>query len=179
MKAAAACRDTEQRPRPPNFSPSCAWHYAPLGTSIAVHSVEPRWTSSSKDLRASGARLGGVTLAMWTILQKLPRMCNKVTATWISTAATSTSLDSDFLDSAHLPAIDLEQSPIGAPRISKLGRSEHLTSDGNEVFPFLLNHSHLAKFTWKPRAGPISSIKCKDSTDGWLPARTPSSRYQA
>ena len=41
---------------------------------------------------------------LWTILQKLPHMRNKVTATWRLTAATSTSPDSNFLDSAHLPA---------------------------------------------------------------------------
>ena len=86
----------------PNFSPSCAWLQASLVTLMAEHITKHCLTSSSKDHRASVARLGGVTLAMCTILQKLPHMRNKETATWRSTAATPTRPESSFLDSAHL-----------------------------------------------------------------------------
>eukprot|EP00731_Ephydatia_muelleri_P030959 Em0022g473a len=45
--------------------------------NIDEHIAKHCLTSSSKDLRASEARLGGATLAMWTILQKLPHMHNR------------------------------------------------------------------------------------------------------
>ena len=59
MKAAAACRDKDRRPRPPTFLPSCDWHHAPLGTSMAAHRTKYHCTSSSKDRIAYEARLGG------------------------------------------------------------------------------------------------------------------------
>ena len=58
--------------------------------------------------KTSEARLGGVTLAMWTILQKLPDMRSRVTPTWRWTAATSTSQQLPGL-STLASAINLEQ----------------------------------------------------------------------
>ena len=109
-----------ERPRPPNFSPSCAWLQASLVTLMAEHITKHCLTFSSNDLRASVARLGGVTLAMWTILQKLPHMRNKETVTWRLTAATSTRPESSFINSAHLPAINLENS-VDNPQLEHLG----------------------------------------------------------
>ena len=64
--------------------------------------------------------------------------------------------------------------------MSRLGRSELLTEGGKAVLPILPNSSHLVKLIWIPRAGPNSSNRCTArSTAGRLPARTPSSRYQA
>ena len=66
------------------------------------------------------------------------------------------------------------------PRMSRLGQSEHLTEGWKEVLPILPKSSHLVRLIWMPRAAPNSSIRCTaQSTAGRLPARIPSSRYQA
>ena len=57
---------------------------------------------------------------------------------------------------------DASPNQVKGPLIAKR-KNEGLTLTGD-------------KLCW-PRAGPISSIKCKaPSTAGWLPARAPSSR---
>ena len=110
---------------------------------MAEQSTKHCLTSSSMDTRASEAKLGGVTQVRWTNLQKPPHMRSNVNATWRSTLATSTRLVSNFLDSALLSAINLEQSPTGAPRMSRFGRRVHFTAGGKEALPLLLKSSHL------------------------------------
>ena len=59
-------------------------------------------------------------------------------------------------------------------------RASATCAGGNDVLPFLLNTSHLARFTCRPSAGPNSSIRCKArSTAGQVSTKAPSSRYQA
>ena len=67
-------------------------------------------------------------------------------ATWRSTAATFEMALSSTLKLLCFSAKKREQctmSPIGAPRISKLGKIEDLTEAGESEIPFLLNTSHL------------------------------------
>ena len=68
-----------------------------------------------------------------------PHIHRSVHAIWRSTATTS---NSSYLDSAHLPAINLVQcKQFARPsprRMSRFGRREHLTSCGKEVLPILL-----------------------------------------
>ena len=78
---------------------------AAASISMTVHSTKHCWTSSSKDFIASEAKIGGVTLVMWNMLQKLLHIPKR------STAATSTRPDSSFLDSAHLPVMSVEHNP--------------------------------------------------------------------
>eukprot|EP00731_Ephydatia_muelleri_P019579 Em0012g404a len=100
----------------------CAWIQATSVTLMAEHIAKHCLTSSSKELRASETRLGGVTLATWTILQKLLHMRNRVTATWRSTAATSTRPDSSLQDSAHFPAINIEQCRLEADPAKRMSQ---------------------------------------------------------
>ena len=104
-------------------------------------------------------------------------------ATWRSTTETSTNALSKTLEIAHFSAINRAQctkSPIGTPRMTRLGSNDDFTTGGNRELPLLLNTSHFEKFKLSPKCGPSSSISCKaHSTADLSPARTPSSRYQA
>ena len=64
-------------------------------------------------------------------------------ATWRSTAETSEVAFKILLDQCISLQKNREQctkSPIGAPRMSKLGRMDDFTAIGNKELPFLLNN---------------------------------------
>ena len=102
---------------------------------------------------------GGVERARCTNLQNAAHCRRRRKATWGSTAPNSANWDRSFAASACFCAKNLAQkmgSPIGAPRISRLGTCDTFISGGKEDRSPCPNNSHLEKLMNSPIDGPIS-----------------------
>ena len=78
-------------------------------------------------------------------------------ATCGSTDPTSSSCSNRALASPCFPEIKTEQnawSPMGMPRITKLGQLDPFIAVGNELMSLRLKISHLGMFMMRPREGP-------------------------
>ena len=134
-----------------------------------------------KSSKALMDREGGVARARWASLQKEPHSRRSTKQTWASWAPTSSSLRSSNLALTHLFEMKLEQnskSPIGTPKITILGKLDHINSPQKRFTSVMENTSHLERLTIKTSGGPFSLIKANTFLTAKLgSATTPSSRF--
>ena len=127
---------------------------------MAEHVAKHCLTSSSKELRASEARLGGGDPCYVDHPAEATTHVQQGNCYLEINCSTSTRPDSSLLDSAHFPAINLDNPHLvhqGYPDCAVQNTSPQVE---NDRLPLLLNSSHLARVTCRPSAGPNSSIRC-------------------